>query len=825
MVAGGWSIPEAGHAGPAPVIRSHIGVGAAPPIATGWASVDAAGVAAVRSGSGAANGPSGGWASVEAVPVPIAAGRDSSGSFRSGGSGSAAGGWAAMDVRGPSQDMQPSGGWAGIEAAHVEGLAYPVEAFGQRPAVDGSVHPVESFGHRSAPAGGVGMEEYLYARAEQAAAPRVIVSNGASAQQRNATVVRHAQDRPLSPLDMVADAVGAMTGHADKIVTVAPVPAQQKNPSFAHGSVYDTPLSPVTLVSDAVSAIATVPTQRSSVQDKPLSPSKMVSDAVNAVASVLPNMPRPVQATGVHAVSYGAPPPSGHVVAYSVPPPSGHVVSFGAQPSSGRASFADAVDEVFFPGWPKSQPQSAVAWQPERVTQPSAAWQPEPVIMEDKPLTPISDAVNVIKSIFPSSQATPSSARDPGQGVAGYPATVASYGPAPPPAPLPPTSTGFEQRPHIVELDLEELELLPDAPDLETAWYETEKYSVSFHPTSESLHHIGIPREAPRTSVKGQCLVSKIVPAVEPGVKVKTDAVGVAQFKEQLTLLIDHLDVHLLAYAWGRKTSNITGTEEVHLIGRQTIPLRDFSLQRKPQSWSFFDVNTSDKVAEMRMKLTVCTTPGAIQKPNVSEREKTEVTVRWSAPANDHGSPVIGYRVAVLLPGGGEPTWHELCKCTSTANPVYVVTNLAGNTSYMLDIRAVNKVGEGDPCEFEVRTAPVEPDPPSKPYIAEARDGCLCIAWHPPKNDGGTQISAYKVKMRKILGAHKWNPFGKLDANATWVEMGTVGSFMEGKDPAALHTAWVGPLEEATCEYRFQIIAMSRVGNSQGSELSDAHYV
>ena len=36
--------------------------------------------------------------------------------------------------------------------------------------------------------------------------------------------------------------------------------------------------------------------------------------------------------------------------------------------------------------------------------------------------------------------------------------------------------------------------------------------------------------------------------------------------------------------------------------------------------------------------------------------------------------------------------WYTLCARTKTTNPIYVVSNLEGNNSYMMDIRAINKV-------------------------------------------------------------------------------------------------------------------------------------
>jgi len=209
----------------------------------------------------------------------------------------------------------------------------------------------------------------------------------------------------------------------------------------------------------------------------------------------------------------------------------------------------------------------------------------------------------------------------------------------------------------------------------------------------------------------------------------------------------------------------------------------------------------------------------------VLEAKPTEVTVKWEPPANDHGATVTAYRISILLNQKGTgPQWYTLCSRTKTTNPSYVVTNLTGNTSYMMDIRAINKVGVGDPCEFQLTTAPVAPDPPPKPFIQEARDGALNVAWQPSPSDGGSPITAYKVKMRKIVGASKWNFLGPGDSNATWVDMGTVGAAVHDKSGPATYDAWVGPLESESCEYRFQVVAMSHAGTSNGSDLSDPYY-
>jgi len=412
------------------------------------------------------------------------------------------------------------------------------------------------------------------------------------------------------------------------------------------------------------------------------------------------------------------------------------------------------------------------------------------------------------------------------------------------PKPPPAKQSDIEQRLHLLEIDLDELELHPDAPDLAARWYETLRFFVSFHPHSEQPDQISLPHDPPQKTQDGKLLVSKSiaarVPTVSSGPRLsifggkseedeeKPSNNPVAEFKEPLALTLPQLDMHLVAYVWARKSS-IGGAED-HLIGRSLAPLRDYKLQRRQTTWGVFDYMEGHRVAEIKVKYTVCTTPGAIQKPSVKDVKRTEVTVHWEPPLSDHGSPTVAYKVSILIAkkSSETPQWYTLCQRTKTINPSYVVTNLDGNSSYMMNIQAINKVGVGDPCEFQITTAALEADPPPKPVIQEVRDGCINVAWSPSPNDGGSRISAYKVRMRKIIGATKWNlahhVFGPSEENTKWVDMGTVGAAQQERAEPATYDAWVGPLEHQTCEYRFQIVALSGAGVSKGSELSDPHY-
>lgn len=418
-----------------------------------------------------------------------------------------------------------------------------------------------------------------------------------------------------------------------------------------------------------------------------------------------------------------------------------------------------------------------------------------------------------------------------------------------PAAPKPPKSHGQERRPHLLEVELQDLELFPEADHehLRPGWFESLRYYISLHPHSDHHDDIPLPREAPRATLEGEHLVSQTQAPKQPEVKVGasgrpgavesakfTSASGrpvnqhpVVVFKERLELMTDVLDRNLVVYVWGKKAS--VAKESVTLIGRALVPLHEFETQRRSTTWPVFDAAEGHQVAELRLRYHVATTPGPVQKLEMAASTRSEVTVGWQPPESDHGAPIIGYQVAIMLEQGSDgPRWHTLCGCTKSTKPIYVVANLKGNTPYTLDIRAVNKVGAGDGCEAQVATAAVEPDPPAKPWVEEARDGCFNVAWRPPESDGGFPILAYRIRMRKIHGAttfNQWHGMGPGEKHAVWTDMGTVGSQMceEQADPS-VYNAWIGPLEAGTCEYRFQLFALSKVGESKGSELTDAQY-
>lgn len=89
--------------------------------------------------------------------------------------------------------------------------------------------------------------------------------------------------------------------------------------------------------------------------------------------------------------------------------------------------------------------------------------------------------------------------------------------------------------------------------------------------------------------------------------------------------------------------------------------------------------------------------PGPVVNPSVTDTASGTISLTWTVPANNGGTPIIGYLVE--------------CKRTDTADWIrcnvprnlqetnYVIQNLTDKAEYQCRVTAVNKVGFGEPVE------------------------------------------------------------------------------------------------------------------------------
>jgi len=259
-----------------------------------------------------------------------------------------------------------------------------------------------------------------------------------------------------------------------------------------------------------------------------------------------------------------------------------------------------------------------------------------------------------------------------------------------------------------VHVDVEDLWFSGYQP--EAAWYESQRFLVSLHPSSSRSPCLERPLKAPSgEDSPSECMVSsgRAVSSLAPSPGSTESSPGRPRlgmrFDEHLQVRTDQLGTHLAMYLWYRKSSVFADEEK--LLGCRAVPLRDASLHGRLAAWDVFDIERNLEIAQVRLRVSLESVPGAIQLPHLSDVQPTSLRLNWSLPLEDYGRPVLGYRVAILAPGALE--WATACDCVKGTS--FLLEELTAGTVYLVDIRAVNEVGAGDALELEVATA-VEDD-------------------------------------------------------------------------------------------------------------------
>jgi fibronectin type 3 domain-containing protein len=117
------------------------------------------------------------------------------------------------------------------------------------------------------------------------------------------------------------------------------------------------------------------------------------------------------------------------------------------------------------------------------------------------------------------------------------------------------------------------------------------------------------------------------------------------------------------------------------------------------------------------------------------------VQLSWSAPSNNGGSPIIGYRLYWSLSSGGPFT------AITIAGTSFLHSGLLNGHSYYYKVAAVNAVGESSSSTMVSATPMEPPSAPSAPGGLTARGGVnnITLNWTLPADDGGQAITGYKV--------------------------------------------------------------------------------
>lgn len=134
--------------------------------------------------------------------------------------------------------------------------------------------------------------------------------------------------------------------------------------------------------------------------------------------------------------------------------------------------------------------------------------------------------------------------------------------------------------------------------------------------------------------------------------------------------------------------------------------------------------------------------PDAVSTLSATESGRHSVTLSWTPPANDEGSPIVGYNVFAGTAPGAESA-APLNGSQLLAGTTFTVPGLRHGASYYFTVKAVNHVSESGPSnEVAVRMASVASGAPTE-LRAAGGYGQVMLSWAAPA--GAAQGTTYNI--------------------------------------------------------------------------------
>ncbi|XP_072180963.1 twitchin-like [Diadema setosum] len=153
--------------------------------------------------------------------------------------------------------------------------------------------------------------------------------------------------------------------------------------------------------------------------------------------------------------------------------------------------------------------------------------------------------------------------------------------------------------------------------------------------------------------------------------------------------------------------------------------------------------------------------PEAPSKPDVKKVTENSVTLTWSPPESDGGSPVTNYIVEKREPD--RDRWVKATRAPIT-DTAFTVTDLAPKREYEFRVIAENKSGASvasEPSKSVIAKPPYDvPEVPGQPEVSNVTKSGLTLTWEPPEFDGGSPITNYVVEMKDRFSV-RWSTLGR----------------------------------------------------------------
>ena len=196
-------------------------------------------------------------------------------------------------------------------------------------------------------------------------------------------------------------------------------------------------------------------------------------------------------------------------------------------------------------------------------------------------------------------------------------------------------------------------------------------------------------------------------------------------------------DSPLLGYSLYRGT---TGNDLVHYLDLGLMAdFNDTSVTNGQTYYYMISANSlvGDGVAGNLVHTTPSRSPDAPAGFS-AVRGDVQVSLSWTAPADNGGSPITGYAISIGTTSGGE------LYLTSVNGTTFTVTGLTNGQVYYFIVAAVNVRGNGTIAAEACAMPATVPGMPSGLVVVAGPDN-VTLSWSAPTNDGGSPVTTYTI--------------------------------------------------------------------------------
>jgi len=156
------------------------------------------------------------------------------------------------------------------------------------------------------------------------------------------------------------------------------------------------------------------------------------------------------------------------------------------------------------------------------------------------------------------------------------------------------------------------------------------------------------------------------------------------------------------------------------------------------------------------------TAPGAPTGLSATAVSSTQINLSWTAPTNNGGSPITGYKIESK---SGSGAYTTLVSNTGSASTAYSHTGLTTGTTYTYKVSAISSAGTGT-ASGEAFAIPSSsstssvPGAPTNLVATQASSTQINLSWSAPSSTGGSAITGYKIEVKTGSGS-----FSNLESN------------------------------------------------------------